>query len=122
MSIWTYVNGYVKFYKVDNDVLGKIVKFNDLANGCKEECMTIIPMGSEGSIEYEIVGNYAIFDSSLRDFSYSNIDEIKKYFANISKSNDCDSINIMLRISTGERIILYKEWFDDELKEMKLTL
>ena len=119
MSTWTYVNGYVKFYKVDNDVLGKIVRFDDLANNCKEECVTIIPMGSEGSIEYEIVGDYAIFDGALRDFSYDNIDEIKKYFTNISKSNDCDSMNIMVRVSSGERIILCKEWFDNKLKEVK---
>lgn len=121
MSTWTYVNGYVKFYKVDSNVLGKIVRFDDLANNCKEECVTIIPMGSEGGIEYEIVGDYAIFDGALRDFSYDNIDEIKKYFTNISKSNDCDSINIMVRVSTGERIILYKEWFDDKLKEIKVV-
>lgn len=121
MSVWTYVNGYVKFYKVDNDVLGKIVRFDDLANNCEEECVTIIPMGSEGSIEYKIVGDYAIFDSSLRDFSYNNIDKIKKYFTNISKSNDCDSINIMVRVSTGERLVLYKEWFDDRLQEIKIV-
>lgn len=122
MSTWTYVNGYVKFYKVDNDVLGKIVRFDDLVNNCEEEYVTIIPMGSEGSIEYGIVGDYAIFDGALRDFNYDNIDEIKKYFTNISKSNDCDSINIMVRVSTGERIVLYKEWFDDKLQEINLTL
>lgn len=118
MSIWTYINGYVKFDKVDTKVLGKIVTFDDMINECEEECITTAPTGSEGSVEYEIIGNYAIFNSSLRDFSFSDFDELKEYFYKISESEDFDSMNITVRVSTGERFIFYKEWEDDKLNIM----
>lgn len=97
MSVWTYVTGVLvfgqfnpiyqkkKFDEVNRTIrncLGKMVDFNDMISGNEEDCITIMPMGSEGTFEYEITDSgFIIFYGSLRDFhGESDIKILDDYF------------------------------------------
>lgn len=92
MSTWTYVMGIVNVGTFSNlndenvetikQCLGKIVTFDDLVSDDEYACITNIPMGSEGSLSYEIVkSGYIIFDGRLRDFyGEKDIKSLDNYF------------------------------------------
>lgn len=92
MSTWTYVMGVanVSTFRSLNDedvetikqCLGKIVTFDDLVSDDEYSCITNMPIGSEGSLSYEIVkSGYIIFNGSLRDFyGEKDIKSLDDYF------------------------------------------
>lgn len=85
--MWTKVLGVIKIVKDYNEkelrnILGNIVTFDEMANN--DFWFTNMPIGSEGSLSYNILDDYIIFDSNLRDF-YRNeeMQELYEYFDNI---------------------------------------
>ena len=87
MSIWTYVIGVVEFSTNKSDdiilriekCLGNIVEYEDLG-----KYWTKLPMGSEGSLTYEIHNGFIIFKGDLRDFyGKKDMKELDDYFTNI---------------------------------------
>lgn len=121
MSIWTYVNGFVKFDRtINKEELGHIVTFNDLISEDVEPC-TSLPMGSEGSLDYELFDNYAIYNSSLRDFTDNDVKELVEYFTNLYNHPNFDNISIQIAVTTGERYCIYYDWKKDSILSSKLV-
>ena len=91
MSIWTYVIGVVEFSTNKSDdktyrylkriekCLGNIVEYEDIG-----KYWTKLPMGSEGSLTYEIHNGFIIFKGDLRDFyGKKDMKELDDYFTNL---------------------------------------
>jgi hypothetical protein len=92
MSQWTHVNASIRFDAIfgqglptEKD-LGKV-------RGLEDDHETILPCGSEGSIDYKIIRSQeesslaamvVVFFGDLRD--YNNADEILSYFNKITKN------------------------------------
>lgn len=104
MSIWTHVTGIIKFRCfIDNkhedikNIMGKIVTFDDLISESEEDCITILPMGSEGSLQWtlsETENSYQIvITGDLRN--YENEKELKDWFKKIIK--ELDKIGLWIR-------------------------
>ena len=85
MSTWTYLKGNIFLYKVYEEkyilkeikeILGKIITNENL-----EEDDTTLPLGSEGSLKYQIFEGdnniEIIFTGNLRD--YDDLENIKKW-------------------------------------------
>ena len=96
MSQWTHVNASIRYDGIPNlmgdpiteSELGKPVTFFDDFDDC------ILPCGTEGSLEYEIIRTHkysdghiacraVIFTGDLRD--YEDDDEILQYFRRITE-------------------------------------
>ncbi len=136
MSTWTYVDGYIEFNvngkhsdNLENlikKVLGKIVTFDDLMN-CEEECITSLPMGSEGSLEYELIKTQdsylAVFsNSALRDFD--NFNELNDWIYFVVKNEEVNYLvqNVFIRSTNtyGDKAFFYLERYTDKLKYIRL--
>lgn len=130
MSTWTHVMGIAnvstfselideKIEKI-KQCLGKIVTFDDMMNECEEECITSIPMGSEGSLSYEIIeSGYVIFKGHLRDFygeqDMKSLDEYFKRSFKLLKENNIYVNEYLIKAwnrKDGEKIWKFDSRYD----------
>lgn len=143
MSMWTHVSGNIRvddysFFQGDRytdkeikKILGPMSTWEEPNDKCK------LPMGSEGSLEYDIWTNpsesslfrynIAIY-GDLRDFGPENIKEIEDWFSNLHKQftpgdtyfNWRDAI---LRISCedGTQEILYLDDNKESLEKIIIS-
>lgn len=138
MSIWTHVSGCIrvdalrmqepdpcslagalglvdpiaadkKERKKIEDAMGRIVRFGD------KECETTLPLGSEGSLEYQIIENpdramlaaYVVpFWGDLRDFDASDLPTLQDWFKGVCKKLWIRGAVLFAEVETGERMTL----------------
>ena len=122
MSQWTHVNASIRFDGIlgmglpTEKELGKICKYGDkdYSHWDKPD----LPLGSEGSIEYEIVKTggenslacmVVVFAGDLRD--YNNSGEILDYFIRITKKRMIRSGILEITVE-GEDTLIYR--FNEE--------
>ena len=119
MSQWTHVNASIRFDGIldsrlpTEEQLGEIIQFED------EDYNTILPCGSEGSIEYAIYRNprgsslaamVVTWWGDLRD--YNDVDEIMNYFNKIIVGRSIRSGIIEIDVEYGFTYV-YKYHPDD---------
>lgn len=127
MSQWTHVNASIRFDSLLGDGKPTVRELGIINSYYNPYEFSIIPSGSEGSIEYTIVdtgsenalaANVVVFSGDLRD--YENEQEILRYFKRIVKNKTIRSGILEIDIETKDTI-LYRYRFNKGWVEIYRT-
>ena len=118
MSIWTLVNAQVRIDHFGDCIKSEIEKELGEISTFEEPCCTIIPKGSEGSLEYTIIDHkdehcldrYIVsVYGNLRDYNHER--EIRDWFNNFLKKFDIRQAVLQINIQDDTYIYV---WSDSE--------
>lgn len=127
MSVWTHINAQIRIDHIrpimgemDFSFLGEIITFET-----EGHWDTILPLGSEGSLEYKITKNpelshmaaYVVsFFGDLRD--YEDVKEIMEYFTKICEGKMIRNGVVEIEVSNTDEVFVYK-WVENEFIRMQ---
>lgn len=129
MSVWTHINGNIRVDGIGGltdepdfgEILGKVTNYYD-----EETVETILPEGSEGSLDYNVWKNprkHDVFTYSVSIFGdlrdYEDVDYIERWFDEVCKKLWIRQASLQVEVEWGEKVLLY--WDDDKEKVIRIN-